>query len=541
MSDLSTSSSLSGSPAVAGLVEKFDAKEIYGWVDLAPGQNARLTLFLNDIQVASSPAVAPIQRVGHGTCREFRFNLKDVWNYARTTDRLTVRCGDTILPIAGRGFFRVPGKSGDSRPEVLKERLAQGFVFNQKGLLQLSKAQDPAWKGKVHALYERISAVLEKEFGYRIFVVYGTLLGTVRQGDFIGHDHDFDTAYISRHTDGAAVRAEVQAVARALLASGLRFVPRRTCLWVYDPREPKVTVDVFHLRFDETGQLAFSFGVAGTAKVDRATVASTKPAKIGDYTVAVPENAETVLELLYGPYWRTPNPGFNWAIEKKASDAATVLRDEDVTELYWLNFYTHETLQNPSPFAQFLASSPRRCPVVVDLGCGDGVDAAAFIGAGSRVVGFDKSSEAIIKAGERARAAGVADKHSSVLCDLGDEAALKAALSQHVVRTGNEKVLFYARFFFHAVPSPTEQVVLKTIASFARPGDIFAAEFRTLEDEKCKKHFSGKHRRRFIKTSDFIAALTKQGFALEIEQSGNGLAPFRDEDPRVARIVAKKT
>ncbi|MCR6656982.1 MAG: hypothetical protein NVV63_14500 [Opitutus sp.] len=127
-----------------------------------------------------------------------------------------------------------------------------------------------------------------------------------------------------------------------------------------------------------------------------------------------------------------------------------------------------------------------------------------------------------------------------MLCDMGDEAALNAALNQHVVRTGNEKVFFYARFFFHAVSSQTEQIVLKTIASFARPGDIFAAEFRTLEDEKCKKHFSGKHRRRFIKTSDFIAALTKLGFAVEIEQSGNGLAPFRDEDPRVARLVAKK-
>ena len=43
------------------------------------------------------------------------------------------------------------------------------------------------------------SAEALEEAGVRPFLAYGTLLGAVRQGDFIGHDSDADLGYVSAH------------------------------------------------------------------------------------------------------------------------------------------------------------------------------------------------------------------------------------------------------------------------------------------------------------------------------------------------------
>ena len=56
-----------------------------------------------------------------------------------------------------------------------------------------------------------MTAALE-EAGVRPFLAYGTLLGAVRQGDFIGHDSDADLGYVSEHDH------PVDAVARVVPA-----------------------------------------------------------------------------------------------------------------------------------------------------------------------------------------------------------------------------------------------------------------------------------------------------------------------------------
>ena len=63
-----------------------------------------------------------------------------------------------------------------------------------------------------------LSALLEA--GVDAFPVYGTLLGAIREQDFIGHDSDVDLGYVSRHTHPLDVIRESYRLQRYLRERG---------------------------------------------------------------------------------------------------------------------------------------------------------------------------------------------------------------------------------------------------------------------------------------------------------------------------------
>jgi acetylornithine/succinyldiaminopimelate/putrescine aminotransferase len=99
--------------------------------------------------------------------------------------------------------------------------------------------------------------------------------------------------------------------------------------------------------------------------------------------------------------------------------------------------------------------------------------------------------------------------------------------------------LFYLRFFLHAVPEDVQETLLSVITECARPGDMFAAEFRSEADqERAKTHT--KHYRRFQNGPAFGVALhDRYGFAVLDEVEGTGLAVYGDEDPVIYRVIAR--
>ena len=99
--------------------------------------------------------------------------------------------------------------------------------------------------------------------------------------------------------------------------------------------------------------------------------------------------------------------------------------------------------------------------------------------------------------------------------------------------------MFYMRFFLHAISEDVQERLLAAIDAHARPGDYFAAEFRTDKDETTS-HVHTKHYRRFQNAAEFSARLAGLRFDILHEEEGTGLSPYKGEDPVLYRVVARR-
>ena len=100
--------------------------------------------------------------------------------------------------------------------------------------------------------------------------------------------------------------------------------------------------------------------------------------------------------------------------------------------------------------------------------------------------------------------------------------------------------MFYLRFFLHSIPEEVQETLMGVIRDQARSGDVFAAEFRTDEDEKRSK-VHGQHYRRFQNGPAFGARLEGDyGFTVLHDEVGTGLSPYKGEDPVLYRVIARR-
>lgn len=228
----------------------------------------RVALYVNDVEVASTWADQDPRTSDGVHHRGFRIALRDVWAYCKRSDELTIQIDGDALPISGAGFVRHPDAHGKFSLPELEAKFADGFLFGQAGRLQLSKKLDLDWQESVFSLYDRMSEVVRRHYGYEPFAIYGTLLGLVREGNFIGHDLDFDAAYLSRFSAGPAVAAELRDIGLTLIDAGFDVELLRTVLHVRDP-DTGLRIDLFHLYFDDNGHLATPFGIAGSTEISR--------------------------------------------------------------------------------------------------------------------------------------------------------------------------------------------------------------------------------------------------------------------------------
>lgn len=524
-----------------GMVELFEQRQVVGWVEAnADRFPIRVTLFINDVEVASTWADDPSQHNTRRMIRSFRFALYDIWQFCHKRDRLTVRIDGRPVPIAAKGTYKRPGKDGKHTLADLKHRFDEGYVFGQTGRLQLSKKLDTVWQDSVFGLYEKVSAIVSSKHGYDAFVIYGSLLGLVREGGFIGHDIDFDAAYLSRCTDGREAATELRDIAFTLIDAGLDVECMRTALHIRDVTDPRIRIDLFHLYFDKNDEIAFPFGVAGNTKMTKHAWAGVTEAQLAGRTVRAPANAAALVEHIYGKNWRTPIAGFNWDRARTgwARDGWSPLEYSE--EVYWANFYARTEFTTGSTFFESIVAREDIPRTVLDIGCGDGRDAFAFARGGFRAIGIDRSHIGIRHATQKAADAGLDASLKFEACDVSDVEAMQAVITKARSLADDGRTLFYLRFFLHSIPEAVQDALLASIAEHAREGDVLAAEFRTEEDASNPKVY-GKHYRRYQNGRAFGVALAERyGFTVSHEEEGTGLAPYKDEDPVLYRVVATR-
>ena len=564
------------SAPVSGLVEEFSRRLVVGWISLPAGAPPiKVDLYLGSLLVASTYATPDSAMSGSGSIlrggkqetgpsesvvhkwqipmvqgpdddrrnsrqqiRTFSFRVRGIWPYVKKRNRITVKVAGRALPIYKHGMYLSPRHNGAESIRALRERFAQGYLLTQWGSIELSKKLDTEWQETVMRLYQRTRKILADEFGYDVFFVYGTLLGAVREGGYIGHDVDFDAAYVSAETEGRAVAAEFQSIALALVKNGLDVDAHVTALHIHDPEDPDHRIDLFHTFFNEAGDMRFPFGVAGSTRVTRDDWQGTKTIDFPGGTGLVPVNDEQMVAYLYGDDWRNPKPGFNWNLDRTDAAPEANLRPEQRTKVYWANFYSRNSYTAGSSFFEFVNAYPDVPQNILDIGCGDGRDSCAFGAAGRTALGVDQSPVGIEHASGRAAEVGLTDRVSFRVCDVADIDDLGKAMEQFEEKSAGP-VAFYMRFFLHAISEHVQSDLMKAIDAHARPGDFLVAEFRTDKDEANTKVHT-KHYRRFQNAEQFRDSLSGYNFDVLHFEEGTGLSPYKGEDPVLCRVVAKR-
>jgi SAM-dependent methyltransferase len=200
---------------------------------------------------------------------------------------------------------------------------------------------------------------------------------------------------------------------------------------------------------------------------------------------------------------------------------------------HWASFYRDHKAAPPSPFA--IACAPRfpEGTSLLELGCGNGRDAAFFAQSGLRVTALDRSETAI-----RACIDGPAGGTAEFLClDAADVGTLAPRRFDVV----------YSRFSLHAMTREEEGAALAGSRDLLGDRGLLCIECRSINDALAREgevispteRIAG-HYRRFIVLQELVDQLDALGMDIVEQIESRGLAVHGDEDPVVIRVFARK-
>ncbi|QJW84128.1 hypothetical protein HK414_10240 [Ramlibacter terrae] len=287
------------------------------------------------------------------------------------------------------------------------QKMEEGFVFDKYGKFKLSIKLDTLFTKNLFNLFEQVAQELREKFSLNLFPTYGTMLGAVREGDFIGHDNDFDTTYVSKHSEPEAVRREFMQICAFLIERGYDLKVKKTHTRVRVPGTAH-KFDIFFSYFNQSGFYELSYGTHGPALPRSDDFDVFVDQKLNELTIKVPKNNEAMLAQIYGTTWRIPNAGFKHKASTRHWDRRYHLTVPEVSSLYWKQFYRDNPIAGGSPFAMFIAEKLRRDSLVVELGCGSGRDSVYFAQHNHTVFASDRADEALDPRPQERRAA---DQH----------------------------------------------------------------------------------------------------------------------------------
>lgn len=201
---------------------------------------------------------------------------------------------------------------------------------------------------------------------------------------------------------------------------------------------------------------------------------------------------------------------------------------------YWNQYYKNDVCsRQPSPFVQYVATLVEPGRRLIELGCGNGRDAAYLAGLGLQVVALDLSSVSI----ERLQAQNIAN--AEFVCGDFVNSELHQPASYDYA---------YSRFTIHSINKNQEQMLLQRVFAALRPGGKLFIEVRSVHDAlfgrgrqlEHNAFFYDNHYRRFIVLEELVAELKNCGFLVEYAKESAGFAPYGNDDPPVIRVVAAK-
>lgn len=246
---------------------------------------------------------------------QFSFEIKrtTLASFPRTAT-MEVRCldGTPLLTASGAAQVDLRIPHGDGSVTTL---LASGRTVDKKGTLSLSPQDASRRQRQYLELYARARDVFDSRLGRDLFLLYGTLLGYHRDGDFIAGDDDVDVGYVSDHADPVSVKEETKRVVVDLVRAGFTVsFNRKGRLFRLHWDDGTVGAGGPHL---DVRPVWFQGGRVWlhnhcSFPACRQDFLPVEEGKLQGVPVLVPRDTEKFLRGHYGPGWRVPDPGFTY-------------------------------------------------------------------------------------------------------------------------------------------------------------------------------------------------------------------------------------
>ena len=206
---------------------------------------------------------------------------------------------------------------------------------------------------------------------------------------------------------------------------------------------------------------------------------------------------------------------------------------------YWTEYYSKNSKPTAaSTFAEFILPKLDSNKNLIELGCGNARDSIYFAQNNLNVLAVDQVQEEIDYLTENHN-----EENILFVCD--DFTNL--ANTSHDIINETDFDYIYSRFTFHSINEAKEDRTLDWIGDNLDKGGCFLLEARSLNDPMFKQGKSlsetenyTTHYRRYMNLDKIIEKLESRNFEIIYHVEDNNLAVYKDDNPYVIRIIAKK-
>jgi len=326
-----------------------------------------------------------------------------------------------------------------------------------------------------------------REQGVEAFPAYGTLLGAVREQNFLGHDSDADLGYVSRHHSPVDVVRESFRLQRALARHGMATFRYSGGAFRIDVEESDGSVrglDLFGGFFDADpaqtrlylmGEVGVPFREEWIFPLSTVTLAG--------HEFPAPAEPERLLEAMYGPHWRVPDPAFKFETSEEVRKRLDRwFRGLSPYRRDWQVDQQHRKAPVDAPasdLARRVAAEAAPGTHVLDVGAGRGIDALHLAREGIRTTAYDYVPQTLRKAGRKAAREG-----APLEVRMISLTQLRSVLGEgaRIARQPGPRAIL-ARHVLDATTERGREGVLRLASMTLRGGGRLYAEFATGEGE----------------------------------------------------------
>ncbi|WP_052356821.1 class I SAM-dependent methyltransferase [[Clostridium] dakarense] len=202
---------------------------------------------------------------------------------------------------------------------------------------------------------------------------------------------------------------------------------------------------------------------------------------------------------------------------------------------YWNNYYNKKIAPiEPSKFAEYVLKYLEEGKKLIELGCGNGRDSLLFSKHGINVTAIDQSDKSINNLKEN----NSMDKIEFIADDFIKTKLLEKRTFDYV----------YSRFTMHSISEEEENILLQRVYETLKRDGLFLIEVRSTKDdiyglgEKVGRntYIYNEHCRRFIVIEELVDKLKSIGFNIVLADEADNYAIYKDQNPIVIRVIAKK-